>query len=295
MGFGETVVLASRDPIRIPWETFRARFDEPVARQRFAEMGIDSAAVLLTHFLGGDEQVAAYLSEPAELNTDDHNWLERRMASDLRRRRRALLDPVLRAKFRPGRIEALRDLVPGVPLLEIARLAAFPKQRDLGLPADELLDDLETFFRDAGNAAAQAEIRTWRTTRDTDVREVVAEHEHRDLYYAAVAAREAGDRRGAETRFRRLVETPNHPYRYPSGVALARLFARSGRMQAALAQTRQLTTRTPARVPAFALEVRILRELRAYAQATETAERGLLFNPGDPLLLELRGGELREP
>jgi spermidine synthase len=285
-GTDNTVVLASRDPIRLPFEELRARFGAERVRDGLAAIGVREPAQLLAAFAAGDAALRAFAAG-AEHNSDDHNWLERRMASDMRRPEKPPLDPLLYERFRVARLHALREAVPGLPFDELARLAAGPGPLPIGPPRALLWRELRDFFAAEGDEAAIARLRQWRAGARA-AGATPGPKRYQALIAEAERAREARDEPAEERSLRELVEATDAPVFYQAGVRLAELLAGQGREAEGLGMARRVQVESPALPQAFAVEVAILRRTRGAAEALAAAERGLLYNPRDPELRRLR-------
>ena len=80
--FGEGVVMASAEPLRIPWSELVARFAAPPVRSDFAALDIHTPFNLVGFLAGAGSQIDAYLDGFDHRTTDDNVWLEHRMATD---------------------------------------------------------------------------------------------------------------------------------------------------------------------------------------------------------------------
>jgi predicted membrane-bound spermidine synthase len=109
--FGEGVVLASVEPLRIPWTELAARFSAPRVRADFASLDILTPFNVVGFLAGADRQIDVYLGSLDRRNTDDNVWLEHRIAADIfDSGPRKIPWPL------PGSHAALADLLPGIPM-----------------------------------------------------------------------------------------------------------------------------------------------------------------------------------
>ncbi len=131
--FGEGVVLASVEPLRIPWSELTARFSLPPVQVEFAELDIHSPFNLLGALVGAGRQIDTYLAGVDRRNTDDNVWLEHRIAVDVFDRHLPNLALRLQEKLSAGEPTALAGMLPGIPLdtlkRELAHLARPTEER----------------------------------------------------------------------------------------------------------------------------------------------------------------------
>ena len=83
--FGEGVVVASAEPLRIPWSELVARFAVPPVRSDFAALDIHTPFNLVGFLAGAGSQIDTYLDGFDHRTTDDNVWLEHRMATEDRK------------------------------------------------------------------------------------------------------------------------------------------------------------------------------------------------------------------
>ena len=107
LDYGDTVVLGSNEPIALPWEELVRRFSEPGVRADFARIQIDSPHELSTLLMADSEPLRAWIAGAPPANSDDHNWLERRMPLELNRRHRQSVEQRIREHFAPLRVPVL--------------------------------------------------------------------------------------------------------------------------------------------------------------------------------------------
>jgi spermidine synthase len=116
----DVVVLASRQPIKIPWETYQARFRQPGVTADFAKVGIMRPEDILFYFLASDERVQDYTRGAMARNTDDNVWLEHRMPREFFTTQDAL-NSELPGRFATGRVPGIESMLPGIPVEEALR------------------------------------------------------------------------------------------------------------------------------------------------------------------------------
>lgn len=120
--FGEGVVLASAEPMNIPWSELVERFSAAPVRADFALLDLLTPFNVVGFLAGAGRQIDAYLSGVDLRTTDDNVWLEHRIAVDIfTGGPRKLPWPL------PGSLSALAEMLPGIPLetldKELASLA----------------------------------------------------------------------------------------------------------------------------------------------------------------------------
>lgn len=119
--FGEGVVLASAEPLRIPWSELVARFSAPPIRSDFAELDILTPFNLVAALAGAGRQIDAYLAGSDRRTTDDNVWLEHRIAVDAFDRRLRNLTWHLQERIPADGRAALVQMLPGIPLDTLER------------------------------------------------------------------------------------------------------------------------------------------------------------------------------
>ena len=278
-----SVVLASNEPIRRPWEELRARFDQPAVREQFARIDIDSPVHLLVYLTAGDAALREF-ARGAVPNSDDRNWLERRMASDLRRPDKQILDMPLYQRFRVARLRSLSEVVPGLPFGELADFAA-------SQPRLVIWQEFVDWFSSQGDSAALARMRVVRADAAPEKPQFTVEA-YGELVEAANAARAAGRAQEEERALREILEHPRLSAYYDASVMLAELLAGRGEFEEALDLVRRMQRDSPALPGAFATEAAILRKMGRAPEAGVVVERGLFFNPQHPGLRAMRQGAL---
>jgi hypothetical protein len=125
--FHEGVILASVEPLSIPWSELAARFSTPPVRRDFARLDIHTPFNLVAFLAGADRQIDAYLAGYDHRNTDDNVWLEHRIAMDAFDRRLPNLTYRLQERIPGDARAAVVQMLPGIPLdvleRELANLA----------------------------------------------------------------------------------------------------------------------------------------------------------------------------
>ena len=114
--YQQGVVLASAEPLRVPWSELEARFAAPPVRTAFAELDIHTPFNLVAFLAGAGRQIDAYLAGYDHRATDDNVWLEHRMAVDAFDRRLPNLASRLGERIPADGRAALAQMLPGIPL-----------------------------------------------------------------------------------------------------------------------------------------------------------------------------------
>ncbi|UCF80537.1 MAG: fused MFS/spermidine synthase [Acidobacteriota bacterium] len=115
---GDSVILASREPITIQWETLEERFNQEDVRKAFYDFKIRNPLELLFFFLAGTDEVEKYIADTVERNTDDNVWLEHRMPYDFFKVGRQSIGVDLLERFAKSKAAGLKKTVPGIPMEE---------------------------------------------------------------------------------------------------------------------------------------------------------------------------------
>ena len=119
--FGEGVVLASAEPLQIPWNELTARFLAPAVRKDFARLDIHTPFNLIAFLVGVGRQIDTYLDGFDHRTTDDNVWLEHRMAVDAFDRHLGNLVLRLQERIPQDGGSALSEMLPGIPLDTLQR------------------------------------------------------------------------------------------------------------------------------------------------------------------------------
>lgn len=130
--FGESVAIASNEPIRINWRELEERFYSPSVYRDFQSLDFQNPFNLLAFYLGGEQQLDAYLQNVSVVNTDDNVWLEHRVPMDMLDLSHGNLFFMLRSKIKDDNRRSIRQIFSGIPLERLdAELAALSKEGDL--------------------------------------------------------------------------------------------------------------------------------------------------------------------
>ncbi|MGD8763099.1 MAG: fused MFS/spermidine synthase, partial [Desulfobacteraceae bacterium] len=130
--FGESVAIASGQPIQMNWRELEKRFYSPSVLRDFQLLDFQNPFNLVAFYLGGEHQIDAYLQDVAVVNTDDNVWLEHRIPMDLFDSSHGNLYFMLRSKIKDDNHKSLRQIFSGLPLEQLGiELSKLSKDGDL--------------------------------------------------------------------------------------------------------------------------------------------------------------------
>lgn len=152
--FHEGVVLASAEPLRMPWSELEARFAVPPVQRAFAKLDIRTPFNLVGFLAGAGRQINAYLAGYDHRNTDDNVWLEHRLAVDAFDRRLPNLAYRLEERIPAEGRTALTEMLPGIPLETLDRELA-----NLAHPTEEHFQRAMAAKAKGNGAVMEAELR----------------------------------------------------------------------------------------------------------------------------------------
>lgn len=239
--FGESIVVASAEPLRIDWPTFERRFFHEPVFEDFKRLDILSPYNLFAFYEGGGEQIDRYLAkhEPI-ITTDDNVWLEHHMPFEGFTVGMKSLIHTLRDEIPPSHSASLRAMVPGIPLDEMGAYLA------------ELSRNTEEYHR------------------------------------LARLALDAGDSETAAEYQAKVFEDVASVHFYDAGLGLARHLHDEGRVEEAVRALRAVQEKHPARGVPYLAEAAMLKAAGRISDALEATRRGLMFNPEDADLADLK-------
>ena len=169
--FHEGVVLASAEPLQIPWSEFTARFSAPTVSRDFARLDIHSPFNLIAFLAGAGRQIDAYLGRFDHRTTDDNDWLEHRIAVDAFDRHLGNLALRLQERIPQDGGAALAEMLPGIPMDTLTKEIA------------GLTHPTEEHFQRAMAAQARGDTRLM----ETELRVVMEDVASRRFYDAGLA------------------------------------------------------------------------------------------------------------
>lgn len=152
--FGESVAVASIEPIRISWQELEKKFYSPSVYRDFQSIDFQNPFNLIDFYLGGEHQIDDYLQGVTRVNSDDNVWLEHRIPMDMLDLSHGNLYFMLRSKIKDDNRKSLRQIFPGMPMERLdTELAALSKDGDLYFEKaekarqDRDFDRMEEYYR----------------------------------------------------------------------------------------------------------------------------------------------------
>jgi hypothetical protein len=138
----DLMVLASAEPISIPWEELERRFNILQVREDFRRIGILTPGQLMFYFLSAGEAIQSYTSPAEALNTDDNVWLEHRMPQEFFSEQ-PRLDQSLWRSFGDEKLAALEQTIPGVDTGRVlGEIIGYSYAPDFTLSGDRIIDPI---------------------------------------------------------------------------------------------------------------------------------------------------------
>jgi spermidine synthase len=128
---GESVIIASREPLHADWETLGKRFYDPKVYADLKMLDMLTPYNLVDFFMGAEAQIDQYLSGATRINTDDNVWLEHRIPIDALSSGRGNLFLMLRDKIPADGRRSLEQVFSGIPMEKLSgELAGLKKDGD---------------------------------------------------------------------------------------------------------------------------------------------------------------------
>jgi spermidine synthase len=128
---GESVIIASRDPLQADWKSLENRFHDPKVYADLKMLDVLTPYNLVVFFMGAEAQIDQYLSGITRINTDDNVWLEHRIPVDSLNSSRENLFRMLLEKMPADGHRALQQVFPGIPMEKLdGELASLKKDGD---------------------------------------------------------------------------------------------------------------------------------------------------------------------
>jgi spermidine synthase len=125
---GESVIIASREPLRADWKSLENRFYDPKVYADLKMLDVMTPYNLVDFFMGAEAQIDQYLSEITRINTDDNVWLEHRIPLDFLNSSRGNLFHMLREKIPADGRRSLEQVFSGIPIEKLNRELAILKK-----------------------------------------------------------------------------------------------------------------------------------------------------------------------
>jgi len=128
---GESVILASREPLRADWNALENRFYAPKVHADLRMLDMLTPYNLIDFFMGAEAQIDRYLSGVTRINTDDNVWLEHRIPIDVLNSGHGNLFHMLRNKMPADGRGSLEQIFFGMPMEKLkVELANLKKDGD---------------------------------------------------------------------------------------------------------------------------------------------------------------------
>lgn len=128
---GESVILASREPLRADWNSLENRFYAPKVHADLKMLDMLTPFNLVDFFMGAEAQIDRYLSGVTRINTDDNVWLEHRIPIDVLNSGHGNLFHMLRNKMPADGRRSLEQIFFGIPMEKLkVELANLKKDGD---------------------------------------------------------------------------------------------------------------------------------------------------------------------
>jgi spermidine synthase len=125
---GESVIIASKEPLRADWKTLESRFYNSKVYSDLKMLDVMSPYNLVVFFVAAEDQIDQYLSGVSRINTDDNVWLEHRIPIDFLNSTRGHLFNMLQDKIQPDGRRSLKQVFSGIPIDNLdAELSALKK------------------------------------------------------------------------------------------------------------------------------------------------------------------------
>ncbi len=161
---GDFIVLASKQPIAVPWEEFSRRAGGEEASASLRRTDITSPLQLGFFLVGPEKQTIEVARGASTRNTDDNAWLEHRMPIEMIRSAsgQEASEDVSYQLYRLGQKQRLRAtlaMLPGVPLDDLAlEVVRFPYRWEPNPSIPREVDDRWGEFRALQLSGIRAEL-----------------------------------------------------------------------------------------------------------------------------------------
>ncbi|MAI78976.1 MAG: hypothetical protein CL917_08550 [Deltaproteobacteria bacterium] len=123
----DSVILASQQPLTLPWEKLVDFFEVPSISEELASNSINQPVELLNLFMTGPDQVTRYSSSAKNQNNDNNVWLEYQMAKEVESPLGPEVLDVTMKSLAGNRMNEILKTFPGLPVESVAEhLVKFP-------------------------------------------------------------------------------------------------------------------------------------------------------------------------
>jgi spermidine synthase len=237
---GESVIIASKEPLRADWKTLENRFYGPKVYADLKMLDVMTPYNLVDFFMGAEAQIDQYLSGVTRINTDDNVWLEHRIPMDFL------------SSSRGNLFSMLRDNMPDDGRISL-------EQVFFGIPMENLKGELAILKKDGDND-----------------------------YKRAQQAYQRSDFESMERYLRLTLADFNAVNIYPAGTQLIDYLDDSDRNDEIFPIASYLQRNFPAFPEAYIVEARAWEKMGERTQAEQALNRGWIYLPGDPKMVQWR-------
>jgi spermidine synthase len=319
----DMMVIASPEPLTIPWAELEQRFSTFAVRDDFRRVGILTPGQLMFYFLASEDAVNDYAAGAQALNTDNNVWLEHRMPLEFFRNHPPL-DQALLQRFGTERLASLKRTVPDVPLASVLHdMVEYSYTPDFKISGDSflepvsgwrdpvlqslgeelmrsgdkaLLDDFHAYEaverqRHEGSLRAMKQVlKLIRQPSRQALDEAIAADPNLPLLLLLRGnqAYEAHEYDIAEKFYAPLVDKPWTSPHYDALMAMSDIYEERGDRQRSLEFLERAMAYNPYYPMAFEQAAQRLIDEGRRDRASEIAARGLVFNPDSRELRQLR-------
>jgi hypothetical protein len=128
---GESVIIASREPLLADWKSLEKRFYDPKVYADLKMLDVMTPYNLVAFFMGAEAQMDRYLAGVTRINTDDNVWLEHRIPIDFLDSSHGNLFLWLRENIPADNRGSVEAVFPGISIDKLkAELALLKKDGD---------------------------------------------------------------------------------------------------------------------------------------------------------------------
>jgi spermidine synthase len=237
---GESVIIASKEPLRADWKTLENRFYDPKVYSDLKMLDVMTPYNLVDFFMGAEAQIDQYLFGITRINTDDNVWLEHRIPMDFL------------SSSRGNLFSMLRDKIPVDGRISL-------EQVFFGIPMKNLSGELSALKKDGNND-----------------------------YKRAQQAYQQNDFESMEKYLRLTLADFNSSSLYAAGTQLMDYLVDSDRMDEIFPVASYLQRNFPAFPEAYIVEARAWEKMGERTQAEQALNRGWIYLPGDPKMVQWR-------
>ena len=239
--FGESVIIASKEPLRADWKSLENRFYDPKVYSDLKMLDMMTPYNLVAFLMGAEAQIDQYLSGVKRINTDDNVWLEHRIPIDY-----------LNASNR-NLFQILRDKIPADGHGSVEKMFS-------GISIEKLKAELGSLKKDGDND-----------------------------YERAQQAYKRNDFESMEKYLRMTLVDFNCGNVYPAGTQLMDYLHEAGRIDEIFPIASYLQRNFPALPEAYISEARAWENKGERVKAEQALNRGWIYLPGNPKMVQWRG------